>query len=71
MKAAAVVASNPGVKTSGKADIIYLGIDVHADRQVVVVQVNALTPKPAQSMDIKALHLFAQKQLTLAHRVVA
>jgi transposase len=54
-----------------KADIIYLGMDVHADRQVIVVQVDATTPKPAQSMDIKALHAFAQKQLTLAHRVVA
>jgi transposase len=54
-----------------KADIIYLGMDVHADRQVIVVQVDATTPKPAQSMDIKALHRFAQKQLTQAHRVVA
>jgi transposase len=54
-----------------KADIIYLGMDVHADRQVVVVQVDATTPKPAQSMDIKALHVFAGKQLQQAHRVVA
>lgn len=54
-----------------KADVIYLGMDVHADRQVIVVQVDATTPKPAQSMDIKALHAFAQKQLTQAHRVVA
>lgn len=54
-----------------KADVIYLGMDVHADRQVIVVQVDATTPKPAQSMDIKALHVFAQKQLAKAHRVVA
>ena len=58
---------SPGVK----ADIIYLGMDVHADRQVVVVQVDATTPKPAQSMDLKALHAFAKKQLAQAHRVVA
>ena len=64
---AASAPTSPGVK----ADIIYLGMDVHADRQVVVVQVDATTPKPAQSMDIKALHVFAQKQLTQAHRVVA
>ena len=68
LKQATVVA----VPSSGvKADILYLGIDVHADRQVVVVQVDAATPKPAQSMDLKALHTFAQKQLALAHRVVA
>ena len=54
-----------------KADIIYLGMDVHAERQVIVVQVDATTPKPAQSMDIKALHVFAKKQLAQAHRVVA
>lgn len=58
-------------KSGVKADIIYLGMDVHADRQVIVVQVDATTPKPAQSMDIKALHVFAQKQLMQAHRVVA
>jgi transposase len=46
-------------------------MDVHADRQVVVVQVDATTPKPAQSMSIKALRVFAQKQLAQAHRVVA
>jgi transposase len=64
-------ATAASASSTTKADIIYLGMDVHADRQVIVVQVDATTPKPAQSMDIKALHVFAKKQRTLAHRVVA
>lgn len=64
----AALTTAPGGKGM-RADIIYLGMYVHADRQVVGVQVDARTPKPGRSMDITALLIFAGKQLQQAHRV--
>ena len=32
-----------------KAEVIYLGIDAHLEKYVVVRQFDALTPQPAQS----------------------
>jgi transposase len=58
-------------KSATKADIIYLGIDVHAEKQVLVLQVDATAPKPAQTYSVEKLLAFAQQQLGKAHRVVA
>ena len=57
--------------STAKADNIYLGIDAHAVHQVVVEQVDASAPKPAQNFSVEKLLVFAKKQLGLAHRVVA
>jgi transposase len=61
----------PEASDGVKADVIYLGIDTHADHQVVVTQVDATTPKPAQRFSIDGLLRYAKKQLSRAHRVVA
>lgn len=67
----AAAAPCPESSEGGKAEVIYLGIDAHAGKQVVVVQVDATTPKPAQSMSFEGLLKFAARQLREASRVVA
>jgi len=47
LRTATASSGSPGVK----ADIRYLGMDVDAERQVVVVQVDATTPKPAHGRE--------------------
>jgi len=54
---------------SGKAEVILLGIDAHADKQVVVRQVDGLTPQPAQQFTHDRLLRWAAKQLTLGKEV--
>lgn len=57
-------------KTSvAKAEIILLGIDVHAEKQVVVRQVDAQTPQPAQSFSKAGLLRWVKKQQSLAKEV--
>lgn len=67
----AAACSHPESTGGAKAEVIYLGIDAHAQKQVVVVQVDATTPKPAQSMSFDGLLKFAAKQTREARRVVA
>jgi len=52
-----------------KAQTLKLGIDVHADRYVVVRQLDGNTPQPAQTFRPAALLEWVSKQLTLAERV--
>jgi transposase len=49
--------------------VIKLGIDVHADRFVVVRQIDGGAPQPAQRFSPSQFIEWAQKQLTLAERV--
>jgi transposase len=53
-----------------KADVIYLGIDVHLRQQVVCRKVDAATPQPAQRFGPEQLKDWVAKQQTLAHKVV-
>lgn len=52
-----------------KAEVILLGIDVHAEKQVVVRQIDAQTPQPAQSFSKAGLLRWVGKQLALAREV--
>jgi len=52
-----------------KAQIILLGIDVHVEKQVVVRQIDAQTPQPAQSFSTLKLLSWVKKQLSLAKEV--
>lgn len=49
--------------------LIKLGIDVHAERYVVVRQLDGATPQPAQSFTPKQFMVWAQKQTQLAEQV--
>lgn len=55
--------------SAAKAEIILLGIDVHAEKQVVVRQVDAQTPQPAQSFSRSGLLSWVKKQQSLAKEV--
>lgn len=57
-------------ETVTKVAVIYLGIDVHADKQVVVRKLDAATPQPAQSFKPEALVPWVKKQQMQAGRVV-
>ena len=64
-KKAAAKAENEGKK----AEVVILGIDVHAERQVVVRQVDGQTPQPAQSFSREGLLNWVARQLKLAKEV--
>ena len=53
----------------GKAHALKLGIDVHADRYVVVRQIDGNTPQPAQTFPPAAFLAWVQTQFALAARV--
>lgn len=53
-----------------KADVIYLGVDVHLRQQVVCRKVDGATPQPAQRFGPEQLKDWIVKQQTLAHKVV-
>ncbi len=52
-----------------KAQALKLGLDVHADRYVVVRQLDGNTPQPAQSFTPAAFLAWVKTQLPLAERV--
>lgn len=58
---------NPG---SRKAEVIYLGIDVHLRQYVVCRKIDGGTPQPAQRFKPAEFIAWACKQLALAGRVV-
>ena len=59
-------------ETTTKAKVIYLGIDAHLDKYVVVRQIDGLSPQPAQTFrSEKALLLWVAKQQKAASEVVA
>jgi len=52
----------PPKTKSAKIEVIYLGIDVHTEKQVVVRQMGADTPQPAQRFNReKLIHWIAKK----------
>jgi hypothetical protein len=53
-------------KTPSKAEVILVGLDIHADRQVAVRQIDGQTPQPAQCFPTEGLLKWVKKQLTLA-----
>lgn len=53
-----------------KAQALKLGIDVHADRYVVVRQMDGNTPQPAQTFPPAALLAWVKTQFALAERKV-
>jgi transposase len=58
------------VQTSpAKAQVLKLGVDVHADRYLVVRQLDGNTPQPAQSFPPAAFLAWVKTQLPLAERV--
>ncbi|MDB2428534.1 hypothetical protein N9W62_00025 [Akkermansiaceae bacterium] len=63
------VSKKKAVEKAEKAEIIILGIDVHADRQVVSRQIDGQTPQPAQSFSYDDLMHWVKKQLKLAKKV--
>jgi hypothetical protein len=52
-----------------KAQAVKLGIDVHADRYVVVRQLDGNTPQPAQTFSPAAFLARVKQQFSLAQRV--
>lgn len=62
-----VIATAP---VSGKAEVIYLGVDVHLRQQVVCRKVDGATPQPAQRFTVEEFKRWAVKQQALAHKVV-
>src|SRR5262245_23298767 len=54
-----------------RAQVIKLGLDVHADSVVVVRIVDGQTPQPAQRFTPDKFPSWVQKQLALAKRVYA
>lgn len=56
-------------KAAAKAEVILLGIDVHAEKQVVVRQIDGQTPQPAQRFSREELLHWICKQLKLAKQV--
>lgn len=57
-------------KPLAKAEVIYLGIDVHLKWYVVCRKVDGATPQPAQRFKPEEFKLWAVKQKTQARRVV-
>jgi transposase len=62
--------SAAAAKPSAKAEVIYLGIDVHLKWYVVCRKVDGATPQPAQRFRPEEFKLWAVKQRTQAKRVV-
>lgn len=62
-------ASNGDPTPPRQAKTIKLGIDVHADRYVVVRLIDGGTPQPPQGFTPEAFPAWAQKQLALAEQV--
>jgi transposase len=62
--------SASAAKSSTKAEVIYLGIDVHLKWYVVCRKVEGATPQPAQRFKPEEFKLWALKQKTQAKRVV-
>ena len=56
-------------KSAGPHRVIKLGIDVHADRYVVVRQIDGGAPQPPQRFSPAQFLEWAQKQTTLADQV--
>ena len=56
-------------KAAAKAEVILLGIDVHAEKQVVVRQIDGQTPQPAQRFTREELMDWICKQRKLAKEV--
>ncbi len=56
-------------QTVAKAEVILLGIDVHAEKQVVVRQIDGATPQPGQRFSKAGLLNWARKQLALGKKV--
>lgn len=56
-------------KAVARAEVILLGIDVHAEDQVVVRQTDGQTPQPAQRFSREDLLHWVCKQLKLAGKV--
>lgn len=54
---------------SAKIEVIFLGIDVHTEKQVVVRQMGVDTPQPAQRFNREKLINWIAKQLELAEEV--
>jgi transposase len=54
---------------TSKAEVILLGLDIHAERQVAVRQIDGQTPQPAQRFTTEGLLKWVKKQLTLAKEV--
>jgi hypothetical protein len=52
-----------------KAEPIILGIDVHADKQVVVRQIDGQTPQPTQRFSKEGMLRWAKEQRSLAREV--
>lgn len=59
----------PPKTKSAKIEVIYLGIDVHTGKQVVVRQMGSDTPQPAQQFNREKLINWIAKQLELAEEV--
>jgi transposase len=59
----------PPKTKSAKIEVIYLGIDVHTEKQVVVRQMGADTPQPAQRFNREKLIHWIARQLELAEEV--
>lgn len=53
-----------------KADVIYLGVDVHLRQQVVCRKVDGAAPQPAQRFGPEEFKLWVARQMKLAHKVV-
>lgn len=56
-------------KASARAEVILLGIDVHAEKQVVVRQIDGQTPQPAQSFSREKLLEWVARQIKRARKV--
>lgn len=63
--------NNSAKAAARKAEVIYLGIDVHGEKHVVVRQIDGATPQPAQSFKPEAFVAWVKKQKQEAARIVA
>ena len=67
----AVMSESKKTEATEKAEVIYLGIDAHLEKYVVIRQFDALTPQPAQSFRKEAtLCNWVIKQQKRSKRVV-
>ena len=55
--------------TTSRAEVILLGLDIHAERQVAVRQIDGQTPQPAQRFTEEGLLKWVKRQLSLAKEV--
>lgn len=60
---------DPRTVSGARAGVIKLGLDVHASSIVVVRQVDALAPQPAQRFTQEQFLVFAKRQTGLAGAV--